>query len=199
MFPCPTDAPVCRVKAAAVGTFQYLPNMPVRTKLDLKGTAPVFVTTTTANWNPLFEDRVMAECAMQQLEETTKRLEVSVVGYVLMPSHLHASLCFQEISLLSSFMKSFKSLAARRIKSMLLDEQRIRFEVRGRFHLWMPRYDDLIVQSEKQFRIKLGYIHDNPVRAGLVSRAEDYPFSSAGDWLCGRKGLIQVDKVFGWT
>ncbi len=38
----------------------------------------------------------------------------------------------------------------------------------------------------------LDYIHNNPVESGIVSRPEDYQYSSARDY-CGEKGLIEID------
>jgi hypothetical protein len=43
---------------------------------------------------------------------------------------------------------------------------------------------------------KLDYIHNNPVEAGLVFRAEDYPWSSAWDY-GGEKGPIEINFLFG--
>lgn len=59
-------------------------------------------------------------------------------------------------------------------------------------------FDDLVISSEKQFRIKLEYIHNNPVKAGLVTTAVDYPYSSAGNRVGEGKGLVEIDKDFGW-
>ncbi len=64
--------------------------------------------------------------------------------------------------------------------------------------MWRQRFDDLVIWSEKQFRVKVEYIHSNPVRAGLAAKAEDYPLSSAGDWLCGRPGKMAVDREWNW-
>jgi hypothetical protein len=38
------------------------------------------------------------------------------------------------------------------------------------------------------------YIHDNPVRCGLVSRADDWPWSSAADWAGKAAVMIKVDR-----
>jgi len=59
-------------------------------------------------------------------------------------------------------------------------------------------FDDLVISSEKQFRIKLEYIHNNPVKAGLVTTALDYPHSSARNWVGEGKELVEIDKDFGW-
>ena len=39
---------------------------------------------------------------------------------------------------------------------------------------------------------KLAYIHDNPVRAGIVERGEDYVYSSAKDYYSGTQGLLDI-------
>ena len=42
---------------------------------------------------------------------------------------------------------------------------------------------------------KLNYIHENPVRAGLVREPSDYLYSSAGDYQ-GKNGLMEIDFLF---
>ena len=44
------------------------------------------------------------------------------------------------------------------------------------------------------YMFKLNYIHQNPVRAGIVADAEHYLYSSAMDYT-GRKGLIDVELM----
>ena len=43
---------------------------------------------------------------------------------------------------------------------------------------------------------KIEYIHYNPVRKGLVEKAEDWKYSSAGDYQLDRKGLLDIVKNF---
>ncbi len=57
----------------------------------------------------------------------------------------------------------------------------------------------MAITSEEQFKIKLDYIHNNPVRAGLVSDAYRWRYSSASNWLRDRAGMLKVDKGFSWT
>jgi hypothetical protein len=42
---------------------------------------------------------------------------------------------------------------------------------------------------------KLNYIHDNPVRAGIVANAEHYLYSSAANY-AGKKGVMEIDYLF---
>ena len=172
--------------------------MVVRKRLEISGPAMAFVTTTIREWTPLFEDALCAQAAVEQLSETLKHHNVALAAWALMPSHLHAMLGFPNIERLSEVVGSFKSLTSRRIRPIVPARWRSVFDVAGRFSLWRPRFDDLIIWSDGQFRIKMEYIHDNPVRAGLVTEAEDYPLSSAVDWLVGRPGKLAIKKEWEW-
>ena len=172
--------------------------MVVRKRLDITGPALVFVTTTVRNWMPLFEDRDCAHQVLRQLEETCQHFRASVTAYVLMPSHLHALLGFTRVEQLSRAMQSFKSLSTRKVRPLISPKWSNVLNDGGNRSMWRPRFDDLVIWSNEQFQIKADYIHNNPVKAGLVEQSTDYPFSSAGDWLLGRLGLIKVDKDWRW-
>jgi len=107
------------------------------------------------------------------------------MGYVLMPSHVHFLVgCRGGGNQLSKFMKTFKSLSARKFFP-------------GVGSIWIERFDDLRITTEKQLWIKLNYIHENPVRKGLVSKAIDWPWSSARFWILNeQKGVLT--KEWDW-
>ena len=172
--------------------------MVLRKRLDLTGPAMAFVTTTVKDWAPVFANDLCSQALRDQLHDTLGHYQVSLCGYVIMPSHLHALLGFREIERMSQVMQSLKSLAARRVRPLLPHHMVTVFDRAGRFMLWKPRFDDLIIWSEKQFRTKLEYIHDNPVRAGLVTCSSDYLWSSAGDWLLDRPRPLLVDREWVW-
>lgn len=91
-------------------------------------------------------------------------------------------------------MGSFKSLSSRKIKSWFPDIFTNWPASNGLFHFWKIRFDDFIIRNLEQLKIKMDYIHDNPVRAKLVEKATDWKYSSARDWLLGEKGIIEIDK-----
>jgi len=167
--------------------------MPVRKRLNLVGPAVAFVTTTVYDWQPVLTREDVAPKVTGQLKETLSVFRVAVFGWVIMPSHVHLLLGFPEIENLSRCVQSFKSLSSRRIKELRLEEL-----ARNDYKLWRPRFDDLIICTETQYNIKMEYIHNNPVKAGLVSKAEDWPYSSAVDWLTERRGLLGIDKEHKW-
>ncbi|MBI5266517.1 MAG: hypothetical protein HY851_04710 [candidate division Zixibacteria bacterium] len=86
-----------------------------------------------------------------------------------MPSHVHVILGI-EGARLGAFMRDFKKYIAQ--KSAVVHG--IRSD-----RIWMPRYDRVEIVSPKVLRTKLQYMHDNPVKATLVTSSEDWPWSSA--------------------
>ena len=173
--------------------------MVVRKRLRFEGPGLFFITTTVNNFAPVFENDDLAEMVLAQLAETSRVLGVSVVGYVLMPSHFHGLIGLKSIPKLASYVQAFKSLASRKVKSNCGIEILNILSEGGGFALWRRGFDDLLIHSEKQFRIKLEYIHNNPVKAGIVTRAVDYRYSSAADWLGEGSGLIEIDRNYAWT
>ena len=167
--------------------------MVVRKRLDISGPAIVFVTTTVFKWRPILTKEQVASIVIKELQKTRSLFKMSFISYVIMPSHIHLLLGFHDISNLSKFVQTFKSITSRQIKRLSLKEL-----YENDYKLWKPRFDDLIVTSERQLKIKMEYIHNNPVKAGLVEQAEDWTYSSAVDWLTDRSGLITIDKEYNW-
>jgi len=73
---------------------------------------------------------------------------------------------------LAAVVNGWKSFSARRINELL----------RRRGALWQREYWDRFIRDEQHYQRAVAYVHENPVKAGLVSRAEDWPWSSAGAW-----------------
>ena len=165
--------------------------MVVRKRLAITGPAIAFVTTTVFEWKPVLTQDNVCDIIIKELRTTQSLFQMSIISYVIMPSHIHLLLGFQNISELSKYFQTFKSITSRQIKQLRLKDL-----IENDYKLWKPRFDDLIVSSDKQFKVKMEYIHNNPVKAGLVQRAEDWLYSSAVDWLTDRKGLLKVDKEF---
>jgi len=101
-------------------------------------------------------------------------------GFVIMPDHVHALLWFPQIEQLSRFMNAWKGLSSQRIKT----HYRTHFpsywqQIDTDDPVWQARYYGFNIWSRRKLEEKLDYIHLNPVRAGLVERAEDWTWGSA--------------------
>jgi putative transposase len=155
-----------------------------------------FVTTTVVDWMPVLCERRLAECTLRAFSEGLTRQRTSCLAYVLMPSHFHAVIGVADYPLVAKFMQSFKIISSKSLKPLLGTALRDRLLKNGKFQFWQPRYDELVILSERQFRRKIEYIHANPVKSGLVRKPEGWAYSSAGDW-CGKgPGLVPIDRDF---
>jgi len=61
--------------------------------------------------------------------------------------------------------------------------------------LWQPRFFDRAVRTVQEYYEKVEYIHLNPVRAGLVERAEDWPWSSVRDYAGNLSAVASGHRV----
>lgn len=89
-----------------------------------------------------------------------------------MPNHVHVLIEVFEGYPLHTVIQSWKSYTANEANKILGQE--------GRF--WYPDYYDRFIRDERHFYNAVRYIHENPVKAGLVEKAEDWPFCSARFW-----------------
>jgi len=62
------------------------------------------------------------------------------------------------------------------------------------FQLWQQHNNPVELSNQKIAWQKLEYIHQNPVKAGIVEKAEDYLYSSARNYY-GMKGLMDIDLL----
>ena len=92
-------------------------------------------------------------------------------GYVIMPSHAHLLIAPKAAGLIA-VMREFKSCTALKLAVS-------RGSVRS---FWQPRYFDFVLRRVGDFWDKLAYIHQNPVEAGLATRAESWLWSSAAHY-----------------
>ena len=123
-------------------------------------------------------------------------------SYVFMPSHIHLILEMPEGENISDFMRDFKKFTSTKVRQQLQRDQRndfITVLVRNAknkkaqvFKLWMDRFDDEVIDSDETMAGVVEYIHSNPVKAGLVARAEDWTHSSARDYLGLGPGPLPV-------
>jgi REP element-mobilizing transposase RayT len=94
-------------------------------------------------------------------------------SFVVMPNHIH--LLATPAVALPKLTKSLKGITAKRANTMLT--------LTGN-SFWQEESYDHLVRHEQEFDTIRNYIEGNPVRAGLVSEASEYRWSSAG-WATG--------------
>lgn len=113
-------------------------------------------------------NRNIAELVQRALlfhDQTKYRLS----AWVIMPNHVHLLCTPLSGHSLAAIMHSIKSFTSSEANKML--------KRKGRF--WQKEYFDRYIRNARQFVRTVTYIENNPVKASLCEKAEDWPFSSA--------------------
>ena len=131
--------------------------------------------------------------------------QCKLFGYVIMPDHLHLLLSsIGKAQVISNFMRDFKRFTSGRISrqaelegkedwTKIFQESGERSQ-RAWKQVWQESFWEEMIYTERFMRQKLNYIHRNPVRAGMVSAPEDFPYSSYRNYEFDDATLIEIDK-----
>lgn len=116
----------------------------------------------------------------KKLEDIKKEYGFKVFHYCLMQTHVHMVVGIQEVGKFSGGMKVLKKSYAHQYNT-----------VHKRFGpMWRDRFKCKLIENEAYLYACGRYVENNPVRAGLVERAEDWPYSSSRHYELGEKDLI---------
>ena len=100
-----------------------------------------------------------------------------------MPDHVHALVWFPQENQISICMDKWKELTSKQIASIYQREFPGYFaKLDPNDPIWQPRYYGFNIFSAKKVHEKVNYMHNNPVRAGLVKEPCDWLWSSARWW-----------------
>ncbi len=123
------------------------------------------------------------------IDESRRRLGFLLCGYVLMPDHWHALIWTRHPLTLSRVVQNIKWISARSLNG-----------TRGAWGpVWQHQFWDRFVRHEKEFGGRLEYMHFNPVRKGLVSKPEEWQWSSYNNFALDKERVsrcpIQIDYI----
>lgn len=131
----------------------------------------------------LFEDQTGYELFLRCLIYALRRVPVDLMAYCVMPNHFHLVVRPGEDSQLSAFMKRLTSTHSKRWHGY-------RRSV-GTGAVYQGRFRAFPVQTDGHFLTVCRYVERNALRARLVRRAEDWPWSSAAQ-RCSNSDLIPL-------
>ena len=141
-----------------------------------------FVTFSCYHQQPYLASAAARTRFEEALERTRVRYVFCVVGYVVMPEHVHLLLSEPQQGILAT------SLHALKLSVSKLSPER---------PFWQARYYDFNVHSARKHVEKLRYIHRNPVRRGLVKEPQDWAWSSFRHYATGERGVVEIESR--WT
>lgn len=150
---------------------------------------------------PLLRAAKARNIFVRALETMRQRHGFLLVGYVVMPEHVHLLISEPRKGTPSTVLQALKQRVSRDLRKGTRGappgQLRLPFAAQesGLRHFWQPRFHDFNVHSTKKRREKLDYMHANPVKRKLVSNPSAWMWSSASFYATGIPGMISVDPV----
>lgn len=149
---------------------------------------------------PLLKSTRARDIVVQELGKVRREFGFRLIGYVVMPEHVHLLIGETPNKTPSNVLHRLKLRVAKRMRKrkrrlqarqMMLPFEPVREEPRS---FWQARFHDFNVYSEGKKKEKLNYIHANPVKRGLVNHPKDWPWSSWGFYYGGEVWLDMDTK-----
>ena len=138
-----------------------------------------FITFSCHGRRPYLSTPSAKDIFLDSLELTRRRYQFEVLGYVVMPEHVHILLSEPAEDLLSKALQSLKLSVSKRLTQR---------------PFWQPRYYDFNVFTHNKRVEKLKYMHRNPVTRGLVERPEDWPWSTYRHYLLDQPVPVKITQ-----
>jgi putative transposase len=145
-----------------------------------------FITFTCFHRAPFLHTASARDLCVLTLERVRVWYGFYVVGYVVMPEHVHLLISEPERRTLAVAMQMLKQVVSRKLKAVAAGQP-----------FWQARYYDFNVWSERKRVEKLRYIHRNPVTRGLVEKPEDWRWSSFRHYATGEDSVVEIESQ--WT
>ena len=144
-----------------------------------------FITFSCYRRQPFLQPDAAKDIIQTILEQTRRQQGLCIAAYVIMPEHIHLLTNEPATGTVASFLQIFKHLTSRELKSATQKQ------------FWQRRYYDFNVHSSEKLTEKIRYIHRNPVTRGIVSKPEDYRWSSFTHYATCEPGPIEIESE--WT
>ena len=140
------------------------------------------------NRQPIFRSDADREKMRSLLAENAAQFDVAIHAYVLMDNHFHLLVTPHAHDGLPKMMQA---VGRRYVRHFNDTHQRSGT-------LWEGRYKSALVQSERYLLACMVYLDLNPVRAGIVGRAQDYPWSSHAHYVGLRNDRLVTPHALVW-
>ena len=137
-------------------------------RLDVAG-YPMHLVQRGVNRARVFRDDADREGYLTDLARSAAKHGLRLHGYALMDNHVHLLVSADAKGAAGATMRALGARFGRRYNAR-----------HGRTgHLWEARFRSFLVDTDRYLLQCLAYVERNPVRAGMVARAEDFRWSSA--------------------
>ncbi len=170
-----------------------------------------FITFAVVEWVDVFTRKQYRDILVDSIRHCQQEKGLLVHAWCIMSNHVHLVISARNNDT-SDILRDFKKFTSKQlIRAIAENETESRrewmlpiFSSAGTsnsrnsgFQFWRQDNHPKELFSDKFTEQKLNYIHNNPVDAGIVDKAEEYLYSSARDYYYGKQcGLLEIDFLY---
>lgn len=137
------------------------------------------------NQQSIFEDEEDYLKFLEILEKYKLICQYKVFAYCLMSNHIHLLLKIEDVEL---------DLTMKRLAGSYAQWYNWKYYRKG--HVFQDRFRSEPIEDDAYFLTVLRYIHQNPIKAGLAQRLEEYKFCSYFDYFCEESNIVDMEFAF---
>jgi len=160
-----------------------------------------FITSTIVEWLPIFTSETYFEIVIDSLKYCMNNMGLNLYAFVILDNHFHLISFSADMS---KTVASLRKFTARKIldklqmdnKEWLLNQlafYKKKNKIESDYQVWQEGVHPELIQNHEMFLQKIEYIHNNPVKRGLVDVPEHWRYSSARNYSSNDHSVIQVD------
>jgi REP element-mobilizing transposase RayT len=166
-----------------------------------------FFTFAVSEWVDVFTRSLYSDILLDSWRHCQQEKGLLLYAWCIMSNHLHFIASSKNADL-SGVLRDFKKFTSKEVikaiennssesrRNWMLSIFRNAGETNSRnkdYQFWRQDNHPIELYSSAFTVQRINYIHQNPVRAGIVEKGEDYRYSSAKDYFQGKKcGLIDI-------
>ncbi len=170
---------------------------------------PHFVTFTVVGWIDIFSREVYKEKILESLNYCIQHKGLTVHAWIIMTNHIHLIISSSK-NKIAEIVRDIKKYTSRQIIELIIQNPQesrkewilniFSFVGKGNksnkdYQFWQQDYHPIELNTNEKLIQRLVYLHENPVRSGLVWEAWHYKYSSAIDYYSNEKGLLKIEPI----
>ena len=168
-----------------------------------------FVTFSLVGWIDVFSRECYKEIFVNSLKYCQEHKGLTLHAWVIMTNHVHLIISSQT-NKIEDIVRDLKKYTSKKIIAAIQEnptESRKEwmmnlFSFAGKsnsnnkdYQFWKQDYHPIELNSSEKLKERLDYLHENPVRSGLVWEPWHYKYSSAIDYYTNEHGLLKIEHL----
>jgi len=167
-----------------------------------------FITMTVVQWVDVFTRKAYVDILLDSLKYCQENKNLKIHAWVVMSNHVHLVCSCEEPNKLSDTIRDLKRHTSKRIIEAIENNDKESrkgwmmwiFKSNGEhnkrnenYQFWQQGNHPIQCDTSDILQSRINYVHENPVRNGVVLKAEDYVYSSTKDYNHGEQiGLLDI-------